>query len=69
MSDDPIMAEIRRYREEYAAKFNYDTQAILADIQKRQAESGRKVVSREPRRPAGDVDATGRVRSQLPKTS
>jgi len=37
--DDPIVAEVRRIREEHAAKFKYDLEAIFADLQKREAES------------------------------
>jgi hypothetical protein len=42
---DPIVEEIRRIREEHAAKFNYDLDAIVRDFEKRQYESGHKVVS------------------------
>jgi len=37
---DPIVAEIRRIREEYAARFNYDMEAILRDIQEAELQSG-----------------------------
>jgi hypothetical protein len=43
--DDPIVAEVRRAREEYAAKFNYDLTAIREDLQRLQTSSGRKYVS------------------------
>ena len=38
MWKDPIIDEIHRIREEWAAKFNYDAKALLKDIeqQKRQ---------------------------------
>ena len=38
MWKDPIIYEIHRIREEWAAKFNYDAKALLKDIeqQKRQ---------------------------------
>jgi hypothetical protein len=42
---DEIVEEVRRVREEHAAKFNYDISAICADIRRKQAESGRIVVS------------------------
>jgi hypothetical protein len=51
MWQDPIVEEIHRIREEHAKKFNYDLHAICEDIRKKQAQSGRKVVSRPPRRP------------------
>ena len=45
MTDDPILAEIRAFREEYARRFNYDLRAIVKDLRTRQEESGRKIVS------------------------
>lgn len=50
MSRDPIVEEIHRYRQEYAARFNYDLDAMCADIESRQGKDGRKVVSLPPRR-------------------
>jgi hypothetical protein len=52
MNDDPIVAEIRRIREEHAKKFNYDLHAICEDLRRSERESGRKYVSFPPRRPA-----------------
>lgn len=43
--NDEIVEEVRRVREEHAAKFDYDISAICADIRRKQAESGRKIVS------------------------
>ena len=60
MWKDPIVEEIRRIREEYAAEFNYDLAAICRDLRKRQAEGGRVVVSRLPRRGEGE-DEVGEV--------
>jgi hypothetical protein len=42
---DPIVEEVRKYREEHAAKFNYDIEAIVRDIKKREKESGRTYIS------------------------
>ena len=36
MYTDPIIEEIRKFRDEYAARFNYDVKAMLADIRRRQ---------------------------------
>ncbi len=44
MYKDPILEEIRKYREEYAKSFNYDLKAIFEDLRKKQIASGRKVV-------------------------
>ena len=51
MWKDEIVEEVRRIREEHAAKFNHDLKAILDDARKRQRESGRKTVSFPPRKP------------------
>lgn len=50
MWTDKIVEEIYQIREEYAKSFNYDLDAIFADLRKKQAESGREVVnlSRKP---------------------
>ncbi|MBO9998519.1 MAG: hypothetical protein J7641_05835 [Cyanobacteria bacterium SID2] len=50
MWHDEIVEEIHRLREKYAQSFNYDLKAIFADLQKKQAESGREVVSLPPKR-------------------
>lgn len=45
MWTDEIVEEIHRIREEYAKSFNYNLDAIFADLRKKEAESGREVVS------------------------
>ena len=45
MAKDYIVEEVRRVREEQAAKHAFDVKAILAAAKKRQRRSGRKVVS------------------------
>jgi len=37
MSDDPIIQEVRRIREDHAAQFNYDLRAIFADLKRSEA--------------------------------
>jgi len=46
---DPIVAEVRRTREQYAAAFNHDIGAICRAAREKQKESGRQIVSRPPR--------------------
>jgi len=46
MWKDEVLEEIHRVREEHAKSFNYDLKAICADLRKRQAESGRQIISR-----------------------
>jgi hypothetical protein len=38
--NDPIVDEVRRIREAYAARFNYDLDAIFQDIMEREQASG-----------------------------
>ncbi len=45
MMKDEIVEQVRKVREENAAKFNYDLKAIMADARKRQKDSGHRVVS------------------------
>ena len=52
MWEDPIVAEVHRTREMLAAKFNFDIDAIFADMQKRQAALGDRLVS--PRNETND---------------
>ncbi len=47
---DPIVAEVRKAREAYAKKFNYDIRAMCEDLKERQAQNRDKVVSRHPKR-------------------
>ncbi len=51
MNRDPIVEETRKLREEYAAKFQHDPDAIFEDIKRRQIEGGRVLVTFPPRRP------------------
>ena len=51
MIDDPIVAEVRKARDEYAKRFNYDLDAICRDLQNKQLQSGRKLASFPPKRP------------------
>ncbi len=48
--NDPVVEEIRKYRDQYAARFNYDLAAICKDLREREATCGREVVSRPPKR-------------------
>jgi hypothetical protein len=45
MNTDYIVEEIRKIRDEQAAKNNYDIKLILADAQKRQKQSNHPIVS------------------------
>lgn len=50
MWKDEIVEEVRRVRDEYAAKFNYDFAAIYEDIKTQEKQTKRKVVSLPPKK-------------------
>jgi hypothetical protein len=50
MWKDPIVAETRTLRDEYARQFNYDVEAIFEDLMKKQAIHPERVVSLPPRK-------------------
>ena len=58
---DPIMAELRAIRRAYAARFDYDVEAMFEDIRARQEASGREYVRLPGRRvvPGGDDGGGG----------
>lgn len=60
MWEDPIVAEVHRTREMLAAKFNFDIDAIFADMQKRQAALGDRLVSPRTRAEADLGDSGSR---------
>ncbi len=56
---DPIVEEFRRYRDEFAARFDHDLGRIVAEIQRQERESGRTFVTlprREPEEPRRQPD-------------
>ena len=60
---DPIVEEVRKVRDEHAAQFNYDLDAIYADMKRIEKESKEPRVSFGPRRipkpsPATAVEPT-----------
>ena len=44
MHEDPIVAEVRRAREELSARFGFDAKAIFADLRRREAALGERLV-------------------------
>lgn len=48
---DEIIKELWQIREEHAAKFNYDLDAIFRDLKEQQEKSGRTVFSFAPKKP------------------
>ena len=50
MWQDPIVAETRALRDEYARQFNYDTDAIFEDLMAKQAMHPERLISLPPRK-------------------
>jgi hypothetical protein len=50
MWKDPIVEEIRKIREEFAARHNYDLREMYKTLKKMEAESNRPHLSFPPRR-------------------
>jgi len=59
MWQDTIVEEVHRIRDEHARRLNYDLHAICEDFREKQLQSGRTVVSRQPRRPVPHVAQQG----------
>lgn len=49
MSEDPIVAEVRKFRAEHAEKYGHDLDRICNALRDQQAKSKRQVVTRSPR--------------------
>ena len=54
---DTIVEEVRNAREAYARQFNFDLEAICADLRREQDLSGAKIVSFPKRPPRVEVRA------------
>jgi hypothetical protein len=50
MKDDPIVEEVRQYRDQHAAKFNYDLQAIYQNLKEQERRSKRAFMSYSSKR-------------------
>lgn len=46
MTNDPIVEEVRKIRDAFAAEYNYDLDAIFDELKKRQESNPEKYVSR-----------------------
>lgn len=49
MINDPIVEEVRRIREEYAARFDYDPAAIAEDLKEQRKHYADRLVSLPPK--------------------
>jgi hypothetical protein len=50
---DPIVEEIRRFRDEHARKFNYDLDAICEDFKSHQLNCGHPLIALKPKKLIG----------------
>ena len=60
MWEDPIVAEVHRTREKLAAQSNFDIDAFFADVQRRQASLGNRLVPQKKRADPTAEAARGR---------
>jgi hypothetical protein len=63
MWEDPVVSEVRRVREQLAARFNFDVKAIFDDLRSRQSLLGSRLVSRK-----GNAKATSLGQSAMQDT-
>lgn len=57
MWNDPIVDEVRKIRDEHAARFGYDLKRIFADLREQERKSDRQYVTRPPKRPIAPARA------------
>nr|VFJ51345.1 MAG: hypothetical protein BECKFW1821A_GA0114235_10317 [Candidatus Kentron sp. FW]VFJ59635.1 MAG: hypothetical protein BECKFW1821B_GA0114236_10498 [Candidatus Kentron sp. FW] len=57
MREDPIVAEIRKFRAAHTARHNHDLDRICAALREKQTKSNRRVVTRGPRLLRQGIDA------------
>ena len=57
MWEDPIVEEVHRTREKLAAEYDFDVKAMFADLRKRQASLGGRLVPQKKRaEPTAEAD-------------
>ena len=62
MQAAPIIAEVRRIRQEHVARFGYDLDLIVEDLQAQEQASGRQYIRLPPRRSTDQKKASGHIR-------
>ena len=58
--EDPIVADVRRTREELSAQFDFDVSAIFADLRARQLSAAGRLVRAKSKREAEQADTRER---------
>lgn len=66
MIDDPIVASVRKVREELAAAFGYDVHAIFEDMRRREAWLGDRLVRQAETKRPGQTTCSSRGSAELP---
>lgn len=64
MEKNPILEEIHRVRDKYAARFNYDLKAMYRDLKARQERGEFVVIHRSPRPPRVKVTLKKRAKQR-----
>lgn len=67
--NDPIVEEVRKNRDAYAMRFNYDLDAIFRDLKEKERRSGRVVApcpAKKTTVPSSDNDHSGESAKRLP---
>ena len=57
METAPIIEEVRRLRQEYVQRFDYDLRAVAADLRKREQQHPERLVSYPPKPARGTKTA------------
>ncbi len=65
MKDDPIVAEVRKARQEHAARFNYELPAIFAALKRQENLNPSPKVSFPPKRVPIPIEDYGTVKTLL----
>ena len=68
MWEDPIVAEVHRAREKLAAESNFDIAAFFADLRKRQASLGARLV-RQKKQPNQALEPPGAAMPVSPEST
>ncbi|MFH1672291.1 MAG: hypothetical protein ABIF87_02520 [Pseudomonadota bacterium] len=61
MINDPIVNEVRRIRDELAKEFNYDVDAIFADLREKQKKYSNRIVNLMKDRKVEQANACAKV--------
>ncbi|HEX3126832.1 MAG TPA: hypothetical protein VH394_05840 [Thermoanaerobaculia bacterium] len=59
MIEDPVVQEVRRLRQEHAARFDYDLAAIFADLKKSEEARDRQDFPLQPPQDLQEVPTNG----------